>query len=127
MVERIQKSRFPIFILIGILNTIFGYLLFSLFIFFGVHYTLAVLFSTCLGVLFNFNTTGKFVFKNKNNWLIFRFIAVYVLIYFVNIGLIKISSYFIANLYIDGALAIIFVAMLSFYLNRSFVFKARNL
>ena len=62
------------FVLVGILNTAFGYLVFALLLFLGLHYTLAVILSTIAGVLFNFKTTGTLVFKNHNNKLIFKFV-----------------------------------------------------
>jgi hypothetical protein len=41
---------------------------------------------TTIGVLFNFKTTGSFVFFNKRNRLIFQFIMVYIIVYFANIS-----------------------------------------
>ena len=65
--QRLWQSRFPQFVLVGILNTAFGYGCFALFIYLGLHYTIAVLLGTCLGILFNFKTLGHLVFKNKQN------------------------------------------------------------
>jgi putative flippase GtrA len=119
--------RFIVFLFVGVLNTAFGYGLFALFIFFGLHYTLAVLFSTILGVLFNFKTIGAIVFKNGSNKLIMRFIAVYALLYLLNISGLKVLDMAgITNKYISGGILLLPLAMLSFLLNKKFVFN-RNL
>lgn len=62
-----------LFIFVGALNTLFGYTIFTFFIMMGLHYALAALLANILGVLFNFKTTGKIVFKNSNNVLLVKF------------------------------------------------------
>ena len=115
------------FILVGILNTAFGYSLFALFIFLNIHYSLAVFLSTVLGVLFNFKTIGKLVFDSHDNSLIFRFITVYVLLYLINISCLwffKISGF--ENMYINGFVLLVPLALISFVLNRKYVFKGEK-
>lgn len=112
------------FVLIGILNTAFGVGLYCLFIYWGIPYRSAVLLSTVLGVLFNFKTIGTFVFKNKKNRLIFKFVAAYVIIYFINIGFIHLLLELTElNEYIAGVIATPIVAIASFILQNRFVFK----
>ena len=121
------NNKFIRFIFVGILNTIFGYSLFALFIYFNIHYSLAVFLSTLLGVLFNFKTIGNLVFKSNDNSLIFRFILVYVLIYLLNITflwLFKING--LENMYINGLLLLVPLALISFVLNNKFVFIKKN-
>ena len=112
------------FIFVGILNTIFGYSLFALFIYLGLYYPLAVLLSTILGVLFNFKTIGRLVFDSNDNGLIFRFIFVYAITYLLNIFFLwllkKLGS---ENMYIDGFALLIPLAAVSFLLNKFFVFR----
>ncbi|MGB6976950.1 MAG: GtrA family protein [Gammaproteobacteria bacterium] len=117
------RPQFLKFLFIGGINTLFSYALFSVLIHAGLHYTLAVLFATCLGVLFNFQTTGKLVFKNTNNRLIIRFIAVYAVLYFVNIFIIKFAGYFLQNLYIRGLIATLICAVIAYLLHKNLVFK----
>ena len=111
------------FILVGILNTLFGYCAFALLIFVGIHYSLAVVISTIAGILFNFKTTGVLVFKNKDNRLIFKFVAVYAIICSLNILLLKIAKIFGLNLYFAGFVTTCIMAVLSFGLNKNWVFK----
>jgi len=119
-----KENKFIKFIFVGILNTIVGYSLFTLFIFLNIHYSLAVLFSTILGVLFNFKTIGKLVFDSHDNSLIFRFILVYVVIYVLNTGgLWVFKNNGFENMYINGFVLLAPLAIVSFVLNKEFVFK----
>jgi len=119
------QHAFIRFILVGILNTVFGYSMFSLFIHIGFHYGIAVLFSTILGVLFNFKTFGKLVFNNTNHRLIYKFILTYCVLYVINVSLIKASLFFISNIYISGAIGSVLTAIFSYFLNAKWVFKLK--
>ena len=112
------------FIVIGIINTAFYFILYSIFIFFKLDYKLAVLFATLLGIVFSFKTLGSFVFKNKDNTLFIKFIFLYGILYFVNIALIDFFNAFVNDYYIAGFLATMINAVLSFVLNKFFVFKS---
>ncbi|MGE4266594.1 MAG: GtrA family protein [Deferribacterales bacterium] len=119
--------RFIVFLIVGVLNTVFGYGLFALFIFFGLHYTLAVLFSTVLGVLFNFKTIGTIVFRDGSNRLITKFVSVYAFLYVLNIsGLKLLDMAGTTNKYISGGILLLPLAMLSFLLNKKFVFNRNS-
>lgn len=111
------------YLLAGGVNTIFGYSIFALFLFFGFHYSLAVLISTLLGVLFNFQIYGRLVFQDYSFSLLSRFIFVYTIIYFANILLLLLFERLFFNLYYSGALAIPLIAYLGFRLNKRFVWK----
>ena len=52
------------FLFVGAVNTVFSYGCYASFIYIGYNYALAAFFATCLGIIFNFNTTGRIVFKN---------------------------------------------------------------
>ena len=77
------------FIVAGGINTIFGYTVFAVLIYLGIEPTLALLASTVLGIIFNYLNFGKTVFNVRRNWFgFFRFLVVYVAIYFINAGLL---------------------------------------
>jgi len=117
------EYKFFRFIMVGIINTAFGYALFALLIYLKFHYSIAVLISTILGVLFNFKTIGEIVFNNKSNRLILRFCMVYFITYWLNVFIIFIFKKVISeNLYLVGFLALIPVALITFFLNKYFVF-----
>jgi len=117
------ECKFIKFLLVGVINTIFGYSVFALLIFVGLHYTLSALFSTVAGVLFNFKTTGLLVFESRNNLLIFRFITVYGFIYIFNIIILKIFNSYEINMYVAGAIPIFPMAVIAYHLNKHFVFN----
>ncbi len=117
------NNRFIRFLIVGGINTAFGYGIFALLIFLKFHYALAVLLSTILGVLFNFKTTGRLVFESKENGLIFKFVGVYAIIYVINTASLGVFNFYRVNMYLAGAVMILPMAMLAFVLNKSLVFK----
>lgn len=114
------------FLVVGGVNTIFGYAVFAGLILLHLHYVIAALLAQICGVLFNFKTTGTLVFKNKNNRLIFRFIGVYAFTYLLNIGLLKIFDIYGMKSLIAGAIILIPVALISYTLNKKLVFEVLN-
>ncbi len=115
--------RFARFIAVGILNTGIGYALFLLVSLAGLAYPLTIFISTSLGVAVNFFTTGRIVFLNKRNALIFRFILAYGLVYLVNIGSTALIKTVLDNVYVIQAALAFPLAMLTYLLQRSFVFS----
>lgn len=111
------------FIVIGVINTLFGYSIYALMIYVGLSYDVALIISTVCGVIFNFHSIGKLVFNNFKYALFFKFVLVYVLVYFINLLLIKLFLLLGANAYLGGALAVIPSAAASFLLNKYLVFN----
>ena len=111
------------FIIIGILNTLFGYCTFAILLFAGIHYSTAVILSTIAGILFNFKTTGNLVFHNNDNQLIFKFIAVYALTCGIGIIILKFANILSINLYFAGLVSTGLCAIITFILNKNWVFK----
>ena len=111
------------FIATGILNTLVGYSLYALFLWCGLNHSLALAFSTVLGVLFNFKTIGTLVFKSNNNALILKFVLVYLVTFLINLLLINFLVTLGLSAYVAGIVVIIPAAALSFILNKYFVFK----
>ena len=117
------NKNFYRFLLVGILNTIFGYSIFSLGIFIGFHYSISLLLSTILGIIFNFNSIGYIVFKNKNKQLFSKFIFIYIFIYLINLIFIKLLSSIGISYYLSAALMIGPSAIFSYWLLKIYVFK----
>ena len=124
MLNQLWSNRFVRFIVIGVINTVFGYTIFATFLFLGFNYISAITFGTIIAILFNFKTIGRFVFNSQNHHtLIIRFFAVYGITYLFNLlGLSIFNHYHISN-YIAGAILVLPAAIISFLLNRRFVFK----
>jgi len=117
------NNKFVRFLIVGGINTAFGYGIFALLIFLKVHYAAAALLSTIIGVLFNFKTTGRLVFESKDNSLIFKFVGVYAIIYVINIASLGVFNFFKVDMYLAGAVMLLPMAMLAFVLNKNLVFK----
>ena len=122
-----EKKQFLLFLMIGGLNTLFGYGLFAAFIFLKCHYTVAVFLSTVLGVIFNFFTTGRVVFKNNKNGVFFKFVMAYGMLYFLNIAIITLLNRFTHNLYFNGAVSIAVLAIIAFFVNKYCVFNRAHM
>lgn len=105
------------------INTIVYYALYSFFIYLGINYKLAVLFATLLGILFSFKTFSIYVFQEMGYKVFVKFILVYTILYFVNIYLISILEG--NNIYLAGIIAIVPVSMLTFILNKWYVFNRK--
>ena len=118
-----MRKQLQQFILTGIVNTIFYYLIYISAIYIGLSYQLATLTASLIGMFFSFRTFGKFVFDNTNHQPVYRFVFSYTLLYFINISIITAMKSFTLNYYFSGFVAVIICALLSFILNKFYVFK----
>jgi len=124
MLEKLIKNQFIRFLFAGGLNTVFGYGIFSFFLWLGLHYSLASLLSTFFGILFNFKTTGIIVFNSRNNLLILKFFGVYGVTYVLGVFIMYLFSLLHISAYISGAILILPMACVAFLLNKRFVFRS---
>ena len=121
--ERIRPTgRFLRFLLVGVLNTAFGYGVFVACLWLGMHYALAGAVSTVLGVLFNFKSTGGLVFRSTGNRRLPQFVAVSAIIYLVNVLALGAMLQFGIPEWLGGLILLLPSAILSYVLNRQFVF-----
>ena len=122
-IPNILQKQIIRFILMGIINTIFGYLLFSVLIYLKFDPSTAIISSTILGMIFNFNSFGRYVFNKTDKNLIVKFISSYFLLMIFNISLQKSLHFCIPSDYLSGLISIILTAGLSFIMNKYYVFK----
>lgn len=115
-------NRLIKFFAVGVLNTLFGYSVYVLCIWIGLHYSAAAAVSTTLGVIFNFKSIGILVFGYRDNSKIFKFVSVYGFIYIVNVICLGALTFLGLDAYLAGAILILPLACLSYYLNNRFVF-----
>jgi len=120
--KALQNHLIRFFFVSG-LNTVFGYSVFVLLIAIGLHYSLAVLIGTILGILFNFKTLGTLVFSNRNNRLIIKFFMVYGVTYMINVGCLALLKQTGLDLYLAGAILLVPVGLIAYYLNKTLVFN----
>lgn len=125
-VNELDPGNFRIFskyVVVGGVNTVFGYGIFALLIYFGLVYPVALFIATVLGIAFNFKSTGIFVFQSHDNRLIFRFVAVYFLIYFINLIGLKILSGEGLGMYYAAGIMLPIMALVGFIANKKLVFR----
>lgn len=122
----LSKNKLFMFFIVSGINTVFGYGLFALFIYLGLHYFLAILIASVLGILFNFKTIGSLVFKTHNNALIFRFFGVYGVNYLLNAGGLTILKWLGLSAYAGQAILVVPLGCIGFLLNKTFVFQVKN-
>lgn len=115
-------GQFFLFLVVGVLNTAFGYGCFALLLWLGLHYGLAALLSTVLGVLFNFRTTGRLVFSSRDNGRLGRFIGVAAVIYATNLLGLRLGLMSGVGPFAMGAVLLLPLAFLSYYLQDRFVY-----
>lgn len=121
------QNKFIRFIFVGGINTLFGLGVYCLMILVGLSYIWATLISQVLGVFFNFMTTGTLVFENSDKKLIFKFIISYILTYFINVGINRVTQLsFGLNEYFSGIVAIIISALISFLILKFFVYNDKS-
>ena len=118
------SPRFLGFLLVGGVNTAFGYSMFVVCLWLGMHYAGAAAVATVLGVLFNFFSTGGLVFKNRDHRRLPWFIGVYVIIYCVNVAGLALLLLAGIPAWLGGLLLILPCAMLSYLLNSRLVFPS---
>ena len=121
-----KRKQGLLYIVIGVINTAFGYSLFAGLTYLHIPYRLALLIATVIGVTFNFFTYGKLVFNNTKKQLIVKFFVGYAILYFLNIGFLDILLKFIPNTYIAQLICIPLMAFLSYWINKTFVFSPKS-
>ncbi len=115
--------QFLKFLVVGVVNTLFGYGVFALLIFAGASPTPALLLAYVVGVLFNFFTTRRFVFNQSTLAALRYFIGAYILIYLFNLGLYKLIEIASLTPLVIQAICLPIVAIFSFTLFKFLVFK----
>ena len=123
MIKKLLSNSFLKYLLIGGLNTVFGYSIFAVYTFLLGNAYLSLILSTVTSVLFNFKTYGVLVFKSHDNSKIFRFFAAYAFIIAIQMVLYNgLTQVGITNPYLAVGILVLPMAMLSFVLLRKFVF-----
>jgi putative flippase GtrA len=111
------------FILVGIFNTGFSYFCYAFFIAIGLPIAWASLLGLLLGIVWSFTTQGKIVFKQMTKASFVRFIFYWVIIYFLNIGIIYELVRWKMNAYTAAALTTIPITIISYFSLKYIVFK----
>ncbi len=124
--RNVLSFQFIRFLLVGGLNTSFSYAVYAALLFMGLNYVMANLGALLLGILFSFRTQGRLVFGNQDGRLIYRFAAVWGLIFLFNILLISVLMDAGLNAYWAGAIAMAPITVISYFVQKFLVFGASH-
>jgi putative flippase GtrA len=122
LIEKIVSRRFIRFLLVGGLNTLFGFLAYSAFIALGLPTWAALLAGNLAGIAFNFFTIGGMVFWNLSLSRVPPFVLCYLVIYLINLGLIDWTSALVGGRILAQAILALPMAVVAYLILRSFVF-----
>jgi len=115
-------------VLVGFLNTAVGYFVYAALVLLGLHYSLAATLATIAGVIFNFNTSGRIVFRNSQWTRIGRFALVYGMILGLHITLLwLLKNKMGLRPLIGGALCLPVCVVVAYVLQKFFVFPKKGL
>ena len=119
----LKRILFIKFIVVGGINTVFGYGIYWGLLQLDFHFAIATFFSTVLGTIFNFFTNGRLVFKSKNKGSFYKFVFCVWFLYLISTGAIAFIHNFDISYEIAGLIIIIPRAVIAFLLNKNWVFK----
>jgi putative flippase GtrA len=125
-ISSITRSRIFLFLIVGGVNTAFSYAVYAVLLLAGLNYAIANFGALVAGILFGFKTTGTFVFQNPDNRLVGRFVVCWVLIYLLNVMIIRKMIEAGVDKYVAGALPIPAIAAVSYAAQKYFVFRPRD-
>ncbi|HET7175767.1 MAG TPA: GtrA family protein [Gammaproteobacteria bacterium] len=123
MKHYLLSKRFVRYLLVGGLNTLFGFLVYSTFILLHCSTWLALIGGNVAGVVFNFFTIGGLVFLNLSPSRVPLFVLSYVVIYFVNLELIGWVAGLVHGRIMAQAVLVLPMALLSYLILSTYVFK----
>lgn len=116
------------FIIVGVLNTIVGFIVYAVYIhFIQDNYLHALISSHVIGVMHSYLWNNKWTFQQKkyNTISVIKFISVYVITFFVNLFLLTLLVDTIGmNKLIAQAIALFLTTVVSFFGHKYWSFRA---
>lgn len=106
----------------GIVNTAFGYGLYATFVAAGFNMYVAQITAHFLGVAFNYLTYSRHAFRDSQASKV-RFVMSYVVNYLLGLASLATLSRIFVSPYIAGALAVVLVSLINYFILRHFVFN----
>jgi putative flippase GtrA len=123
-VAPLLRPQFMRFLAVGAANTGFNILVYWAMLWAGLAVPLASLASVVVGILINFTTQSRFVFDNRDPWKLVPYFIVWSILYAFNLGLIWLLMRCGLDAYAAGFLSTPATVLLSYCLQKAFVFRA---
>jgi len=108
----------------GVVNTLFGYGLFVVFVRLGLNIYLAQIVSHVIGVAFNYFTYSRYAFVDHQASKR-RFVASYVGNYFLGLAALAVAARVVASPYLAGFISTVFVSLVNYFVLKRLVFTPR--
>ena len=121
----LRSNRFLRFLVAGGVNTLFGFAAYSAGIVAGAPVWIALMVSQVAGILFNFFSTGRYVFRDRTFSRLPRFVFCYLLAYGVNLQLIEWVLQWRADRILAQAVLVLPMAIFSYLLMARIAFAGR--
>ena len=110
----------------AVVNTLFGFSLYSALIYLGTNRFVAQVIAHILGMCFNYFTYSRHVFHDSKGSKV-KFVMSYAISGALNFGLLYLWSQVIDSAYVAGFLATITASLIMFFLLKHIVFRGKNL
>lgn len=105
----------------GIVNTIFGLVIFSFLVWLGLNIYAAQFLSHICGVLFNYLCYSRFVFRHSRPARM-RFVVAYAVNYFISLVTMALLAQLLETPYVIGILTVFFCSTINYFFLKKFVF-----
>ena len=112
------------FLLVGVLNSVFGFIVFSTVVWMGQGTVIALLAGNAAGLVFNFFSTGGLVFRTLALQRLPKFTACYASMLMINYGLLKAFTPVVGSQILAQAILTLPLAALSYAIMTFWVYKA---
>lgn len=125
-IKCLLNKKFVRFLIAGGINTMFSFICFSVLMYLIHIKEIAVTMNLFIAVFFNYNTSARFVFQNKHMELgrIVKFYISYFLTYPLNLFHLYITVDILKwNVYLSQFLTLLYMPVISFLLQKKFVFS----
>jgi putative flippase GtrA len=109
----------------GLVNTLFGYGLYALFVWAGVNMYVAQITAHVLGMTFNYFTYSRFAFAGRDGSK-GRFIASYILNYVLGLIALAAAAQAIRSPYLAGLVSVVFVSVVNYFILKRLVFRVQS-
>jgi len=119
--KKINNNQFFRFIIAGVINTLFGWMVFASAFNLSNNISISLISSTVLGVFFNYLTFGGYTFRKYSRTIFIKFILCYILVYIINLlVLTSLQNYF--SVILAQLILLPIMALLSYLIIKNFVF-----
>ena len=117
-----KSNRFVRFLVVGGLNTLFGFVVYSILALSDLSTLMVLIVSNLIGIAFNFVTTGGLVFRDMRLTKIPLFLICYGVIFIIYLELIQWLSPIFGGRIVAMAIIVLPMAVLTYFIQSWFVF-----